>query len=263
MSERHRGIEIGRPDASHTILWLHGYTGSPDAFMPTAERFAQELDAYVSIPLLPGHGTQESHLLGLTFEDFLASAHHFFERAIERKKPLVLMGYSFGCFLAASFASERAPDALVLALMPYRLRFPFNISGLSSVMGVLPFWGKHLTEEDVRLREGTFYYPDLPGKSLAMMQEGTKKIAPVLAKIHCPILTLNNSDDPLVHPQSGADFIRDTGSNPKSEAHVFPRDRHTFFMAEDRTRDEDLVIEFLTNRFKKETAAEQSPAASQ
>ena len=32
MTERHRGFEIGNEHAANRILWIHGYTGSPDAF---------------------------------------------------------------------------------------------------------------------------------------------------------------------------------------------------------------------------------------
>ena len=47
----------GRKDAPYTILLLHGYTGSPDGFRELAKVLSNTLDAYVSVPLLPGHGT--------------------------------------------------------------------------------------------------------------------------------------------------------------------------------------------------------------
>ncbi len=165
------------------------------------------------------------------------------------------MGYSFGGYLAMMLAAQHEPEALVLALTPYRVRFPLWVPGISWILDREPFWGKHLTQEDVRLRKGTFYYPDLPGKSLSLIEEGNSKAAVLLPKITCPIITLHNGDDPLAAPQSGEALLYDSGKNPENVSRVFPNDRHTFFMGKDRERDENVVIEFLARQFKKETAA--------
>lgn len=251
MSDRHRGLRIGKSDAPFTILWIHGYTGSPDAFAPSAERFAEALGAHVMIPLLPGHGTREENLPAHSFDDFLDAAQHFHQEAHSRGKPLAIMGYSFGAYISLLLAAQKNPEAIVLALPPYDLRFPFFVPGFARLLTVSPFWGKFLTQEDLTLRQGTFYYPHLPGKSLFMITEGKSRAEKILRDVRCPILAANNADDPLALPQSGKSLLKKTGDPRANVAHVFPRGRHTFFMGPYRDHDERVVIAFLKKHLHK------------
>ena len=254
MSERHRGLDVGRRDAPNRILWLHGYTGSPDAFIRTAERLAKELDAHVLAPLLPGHGTEQYHLLNHSFGEFYASARYFARSFSESRKPVAFIGYSFGGYIAGLLAEEFKPNALVFALTPYVLRMPFRIPGMAILLTLRSFWGKYLTVEDIRVRKGTFYYPNLPGRSLSLINEGNVRLRNALPFIHSPILTLHNADDPLASPESGAGIIAANG-NPEDESHVFPGGRHALFFRPERVLEEKVLIAFLRKQFKKETAA--------
>lgn len=255
MSERHRGFDVGRRDAAHRILWIHGYTGSPDAFVHTAERLARELDAHILAPLLPGHGTVETRLLRHSFDEFLSSARYFARTLCgNRRKPFAYLGYSFGGYIAATLAQEFKPSALIFALTPYSLRFPFWVPGVASLLNLRSFWDKYLTEEDIRVRKGTFYYPQLPGKSLSLIQEGNKRLSGILPELSMPILTMHNSNDPLAAPESGLKIIAQSG-NPASESHVFPGGRHALFFRPERELEEKTLISFLAKHFKKEVAA--------
>ncbi|MFZ2886410.1 MAG: alpha/beta fold hydrolase, partial [Minisyncoccia bacterium] len=155
MAERHRGFDVGRRDAAHRILWIHGYTGSPDAFIHTAERLAKELDAHVLAPLLPGHGTVETRLLRHSFDEFYKSARYFARTLCNPRKPFAYLGYSFGGYMAALLAEEFKPRALALALTPYSLRFPFWVPGAAFLLNQRSFWDKYLSPEDIRVRKGT------------------------------------------------------------------------------------------------------------
>lgn len=254
MAERHRGLDIGRRDAPNRILWIHGYTGSPDAFSRTAEKLASELDAHVLAPLLPGHGTEEQHLLQYSFDEFLSSARYFARTLSEGGKPIAFVGYSFGGYIAALLAAEFKPAALVFALTPYRVRLPFNIPGMASFLSLRSFWNKYLTTEDVRVRAGTFYYPNMPGKSLSLIQEGNMRLAEILPKIPVPILTLHNADDPLAAPESGARIIEENKGGD-DESHVLPGGRHALFFRPEYATEEEILVAFLKKHFEKKTAA--------
>ena len=199
---RHRGFDIGGRDRPNQILWLHGYTGSPDAFLHTAERVSKELDARVLAPLLPGHGTEEWHLPKHTYHGFLSAA-KYFARTFPRNKKTAYIGYSFGGYVAAELACEFHPSALVLALTPFLLRFPLWLPGLAELMSLRKFWNKFLSTEDLEIRKGTFYYPDLPGNSLSLIHKGNARLRKILPKIHSPILTIHNAGDPVASPESG------------------------------------------------------------
>ena len=252
MSERHRGFDVGRRDAPNRILWIHGYTGSPDAFIHTAERLALELDAHVLAPLLPGHGTVETRLLKHSFKEFYASA-RYFARALSGEKPCAYLGYSFGGYIAALLATEFKPQALALALTPYSLRFPFWIPGFAALLEMRSLWDKYFTAEDIRIREGTFYYRHLPGKSLSLIHEGNQLLHDVLPKLKMPIFTLHNEADPLAAPDSGIKIITENG-NRENEYHVLPGGRHALFFRPERELEEKILIAFFKKHLQKTAA---------
>lgn len=245
MSERHHGIAVGREDAPIRILWIHGYTGSPDSFEASAIRLAKALDARILIPLLPGHGTEEHHLIGHTFEDFMESAHHHAEGFHDPACPFIILGYSFGGYLATILAAEFKPTALIIALTPYKLRFPFCIPYLESLFQFRPFWNKYLTSEDIRVRSGTFYYPDLPSNSLVLIKQGNRILEQICPKIQCPVLTLHNATDPLARAESGANLLSHLESDKTHESHTLPGGRHALFFRPEHEPEESIVIAFI------------------
>jgi esterase/lipase len=254
MAERHRGFDVGRRDAPHRILWIHGYTGSPDAFAYSAERLSRALDAHILAPLLPGHGTEQHRLLNHSFDDFLASARYFGHAMTRGPKPTAFIGYSFGGYIAAMLAQEFSPNALALALTPYALRFPFRLPGMAALLGLRSFWNKYLTAEDIRIREGTFYYPDFPGNSLSLINEGNLRLARALPLIQSPILTVHTAGDPLALPESGTHINKENG-NPANESHVLPGGRHALFFRPEHVQEEKLLIAFFKKQFEKKSAA--------
>jgi esterase/lipase len=253
MNQRHHGFEIGDESSPHQVLWIHGYTGSPDAFAATAQKISLRLNACVSIPLLPGHGTEETHLVGHSFDDYLSAARHFAFRMAEREKPFAIIGYSFGGLLAATLAREYALSALVLALAPYTLRFPFWIPGIEYMIDMRPFWRKPLNDEDLAARKGTFYYPDFPSASLDLIRAGRSHAASALPGITCPILTLNTANDPLINPKSGQDILAKSGKNADNEWSVLPHGRHALFFPPNHEAEEDILIAFLQKQFHKDS----------
>lgn len=237
---------VGRADASLRVLWLHGYTGSPGAFRETAEHLAHALDAFVYLPLLPGHGTDERDLLGLPADTFFAAADDAARLTRRDHVPFVVLGYSFGSYLATAVAQRYAADGLVLALTPYLSRFPGSLPGFEHVMALRTFWDKHLTAEDLRDRAGTFYYPDVPGTSLALVKHGNDLLREIVPGLPCPILTFHNTGDPVVRPESGRAILAlREGGNPHDAAHVFPGGRHTLFFRPSHEVERDILTSFL------------------
>lgn len=240
------GFSVGSGDARLRILWLHGYTGAPGAFRPAAERLARELGAHVHVPLLPGHGTHEDDLLGIGFDGFFAAAQKAARETRREGARFAVIGYSFGGCLAAHVAHETGADALVIALTPFSLPFPASLPGSERVMAMRRFWDKRLTAEDVREREGTFYYPHVPGTSLGFVKRGNAYLADAIPHVRCPILTLHNECDPVALPRSGADLIALQPHNALSEAHVLPGGRHALFFRQDHESEFAALDAFIS-----------------
>lgn len=245
MSEAQTGFTCGNPASKRAILWIHGYTGAASAFAKTAERLAHELDAYIEAPLLPGHGTHETDLPEHDFDALLAAVEPIAKRLRGEYESFAIVGYSFGGYLAGILAREVGADVLAVTLTPYTPRMFFRIPGIARMLSYKSFWGKFLTREDLRVREGTFYYPHLPGKALTLINEGNSRLSPRLTDLACPILVIHNSTDPLSDPASGKNLLAASGNNLANESHILSGGRHALFFTPEHDREEKILLDFL------------------
>jgi esterase/lipase len=245
MTGAEASVSCGDKNAKRAILWIHGYTGSASAFRNTAERLARELDAYIEIPLLPGHGTKESDLVGHSFDDLVRAVRPVAEKLRGEYESFGIVGYSFGSYISGIIAREVGADVLIFALTPFIPRLFFRIPGVVRFLTLRNFWSKFLTREDRRVRAGTFYYPHLPGMSLSLISRGNSELASRLPDLACPILVIHNSDDPLVAPESGSAMLAQSGKNPANKAHVLSGGRHALFFTPEHDLEELILIDFL------------------
>ncbi|PIQ68421.1 MAG: hypothetical protein COV91_04105 [Candidatus Taylorbacteria bacterium CG11_big_fil_rev_8_21_14_0_20_46_11] len=234
--KNYRGKEdvvVGRPDAPRTILLFHGYTGSSGDFGELPEYLAKELDALVLVPLLPGHGKTVKELLPISFEDFLSAADSAVKMCIARGKPYALGGHSFGSYLAVSTATSSNPVAVVLSATPYHLRFRLSFWGAMLFARLRPTWKKYFTKEELRLRQSQFFYTEMPGKALSFVKRGNTMLSKVMASIHCPLLTMHVTSDPLAHADSGT-MLTGKSSSTQIQNAVFNENLHGIFSSEAR-----------------------------
>jgi carboxylesterase len=236
---------VGSADAKRNILFIHGYSGSPDAFIEVAERLAKETDAMVTLPLLPGHHTSVEDLARFNFEDFLFAVQPTARQLAQTGKPLIIVGYCFGGYLATVLAEELKPAALVLTLTALHPRFPFNLPGAAWVLSLRVSWNKYFYAYEIEMRKGFFYYPRIPGRAQTLMNEGISRIRIILPSLTMPIFTMHTSEDPTCYPKSGAHMLDISGHNPKNDSRILPHHRHNLFFGPDKDEDISVLIEFL------------------
>lgn len=250
-------ISAGDPSAPYRVVILHGYTGSPDEFRDFADDLAKRLHAYVTAPLLPGHGTDVNDLLPLWFDDIYDAAREHVREAHASGKPLVIIGHSFSGYLALLCAAEFPPAALVITVMPYHLRFPLNLPMMSYFLRLKLLWDKKLSEQELNERIGKFYYQHMPGKALWLLLEGKQRVQSILKKITAPILTVHGNTDSLALPDSGNALLERTARNPRSKAVILDKQSHGIFYGAGRTDVQALILQFLETELsiqKKEAA---------
>lgn len=236
-------FEIGSTDAPVRIVIFHGYTGSTDEFEPLAQELSQVLGAHVSVPLLPGHGTHESDLLPYTYDDFARFAHAHVAQEHKKGEKLVIIGHSFGGYLATECAAEFKSDALVLTVVPFLLRFPLNLPGLAWLMRRKALWDKKVPLQERIERIGLFYYHHMPGVALTLLNQGVKRAESYLPRVRCPILTINTTEDPLTYDKSGAEMLARSAKNPHNQAHLVERKEHGLFYGKGK---EDVIEEIVS-----------------
>lgn len=253
-------ITAGDPSAPYRVVILHGYTGSPDEFRDFANDLSARLNAYVTAPLLPGHGTDIQDLLPLWFDDIYNAAREHVREAASSGKPLVIIGHSFSGYLALLCAAEFPVAALVITVMPYHLRFPLNLPFMSYILRIKLLWDKKISEKEQQERLGKFYYQYMPGKALWLLLEGKERVHKILKKITAPILTIHGNTDSLALPDSGNALLEQTGRNPRNKAVILDNKSHGIFYGEGRADVQAIILQFLETELylqrpqKKETA---------
>lgn len=250
-------ISAGDPSAPIRVVILHGYTGSPDEFRDFAHDLATRLHAYVTAPLLPGHGTNIHDLLPLSFDDIYTAAREHVREAHASGKPLVIIGHSFSGYLALLSAAEFPVAALVITVMPYHLRFPLNLPFMSYILRLKQLWEKKLSEKELQDRVGKFYYQYMPGKALWLLLEGRERVEKILRTIAAPILTVHGNSDSLALPDSGNMLLEKTGRNPHNKAVILDNKSHGIFYGEGRADVQAIIEQFLETELapqKKEAA---------
>ncbi len=247
--EKTSSLSIGRADAPREILIFHGYTGSPDEFRPLAEELATRYDAHVSVPLLPGHGTDEIDLVPYTFEDFHEFARAKADRVATSGKPFVIMGHSFGGYLAILTAAEFKPAALMLTVVPFSLRWPLWVPGTEIVMRMRLLWDKKIPLQEKIERMGLFFYDHMPGIGLTLLKQGIRKSARVLPSITCPILAIHTEKDPLTPPKSGEEMLAASARNPENARLVIQDREHGIFYGKGWEVVVQHISDFLAKTF--------------
>lgn len=248
--ERDTSFSTGNPQSATRIIIFHGYTGSTDEFEALAHALVAAIDAHVSIPLLPGHGSHESNLFNYAYEEFLNFAHTEVERAQAPQKKLILMGHSFGGYLALECAAKYKIDALVLTVVPFWLRFPLNMPGLAWLMRQKLLWDKKLPLQEKIERIGLFYYHNMPGIALTLLNEGVRRVKKILPTIVCPILVINTTKDPLTYSSSAEALLARSGKNPKNHFHLVPREEHGLFYGDGHDAIIKEIVGFVKNTFE-------------
>ncbi len=243
-------ITAGDPTAPNRVVILHGYTGSPDEFRDFAHDLSKRLNAYVTAPLLPGHGTHVNDLLPLWFDDIYNAAYAHVKEAAESGRPLVIIGHSFSGYLALLCAAAFKTAALVITVMPYHLRFPLNLPFMSHILRTKLLWDKKISEQERQDRLGKFYYQYMPGKALWLLLEGKQRIRSILKSITAPILTIHGNTDSLALPDSGNLLLERTGRNPRNKAVILDNKSHGIFYGEGRTDVQALILQFLETELR-------------
>lgn len=98
----------------HGILMLHGFTGTPCELYYLGERLNKE-GFTVSIPRLPGHGTNAKDFLQTNWKDWLRKAVDSYLELKYRCKTVNVIGLSMGALLSILLASNFDIQKLVLA----------------------------------------------------------------------------------------------------------------------------------------------------
>jgi carboxylesterase len=184
------------------VLVLHGFTGNPQSMRPLAEAFAAA-GFTVSLPLLPGHGTQVEDMVPTRWTDWSTAAEDAYSRLAARTRTVFVAGLSMGGTLATWLGTRHSEIAGLVLVNPLidgttpgvaQMVEQLRAAGAELVPGI----GSDIAKEGITESA----YPMTPVQPLLDLVTALEQLAPGLSKIHCPVLLLTSTQDHVVEPAS-------------------------------------------------------------
>jgi carboxylesterase len=223
-------------------LVVHGFTGNPQSMRPLAEAFAAA-GFTVSMPLLPGHGTQVDDMVPTRFEDWSSAADQAYAALAARCEKVVVAGLSMGGTLTLWLAT-RHPEIAGIVLI--NALADGQVPGLTAMVAQLRELGEPLVPgigSDIAL-EGSveIAYPMTPVQPLLSLYDALAPLRERLADIGCPVLLLTSPQDHVVDPVS-SDFIAASVSGPVERV-TLERSFHVATLDHDAPLIEQRAVEF-------------------
>ncbi len=206
------------------IVFVHGFSGSPDSMRPWAQ-YLNERGYTVDAILLPGHGTTWQDANTKTYADLQAAVDRAFEAMRSRTDRVFLMAMSYGSTLALHVAAARPQDVAGLVLVNPWVR-PDGVAG----------WQRHLVPLQrhlARFVKGVpgvgsdiadptgheLAYDKVPVELAVSLLDGWKSFRTTMEKVIAPVLLVRSLTDHVVGPNN-SELIRAHVRSPLREVEL-------------------------------------------
>jgi esterase/lipase len=249
---KHIGSPIfyNRLRAKIGVLLVHGYMAAPEEVRPLAEHLYKH-GYSVFAPRLRGHGTSPEDLAGRTWEDWLQSVERGYLVLANSCSDVVLGGFSVGAGLALLAATDNLHKVKAVFAINCAMKLRRMTAKLAPAV---VFWNKvvdSLVNDEGRRRfvpnepeNPHINYLRNPISGVKELRKLMNELAGRLEKIKVPVLLIQGSDDPVVHPEGSKLLYEGIGSQDK-ELIMINSDRHGILRGEVSERVFARVTEFL------------------
>ena len=251
---KHIGSPIfySRLRAKVGILLVHGYMAAPEEVRPLAEHLYKH-GYSVFAPRLRGHGTSPEDLAGRTWEDWLQSVERGYLILANSCSDVVLGGFSAGAGLALLAATDNLHKVKAVFAINCAMKLRRMTAKLAPAV---VFWNK-VVDSLVNDEGRRHFIPNEPENphinylrnpisGVKELRELMNELAGRLEKIKVPVLLIQASDDPVVHPEGSKLLYEGLGSQDK-ELIMINSDRHGILRGAVSERVFARVTEFLDN----------------
>jgi carboxylesterase len=181
------------------VLVCHGFTGSPHSMREWAQHLASA-GFTVSLPLLPGHGTQWQDANRTRWQDWYACVEEAFLALSAKCAKVFVVGLSMGGTLALRLAEVHGSAVAGLVLVNpavIMLRWDTKLLPvLGRVLRSVPAIGNDIAKPG--MIEGA--YDRTPVRAAASLRSLQTLVRNDLAKVTQPVLLLHSAVDHVVEP---------------------------------------------------------------
>lgn len=186
---------------STAVLLCHGFTGSPGSLRPWAEYLAAA-GLSVSLPRLPGHGTNWREMARTRWEDWFAELSRAFEELNRRSGEVFVMGLSLGACLSLRLAEVHGEQVRGLVLVNPSLAPDSKLFLLAPVLKHLVPSLKGITDDIKKPGVTELGYDRVPVPAAATLPRLWKITRDGLGDVTQPVLVYRSTEDHVVGPAS-------------------------------------------------------------
>lgn len=230
------------------VLIIHGFTGYAGEFYELAGKLNDE-GYTVSIPRLPGHGTNRRDFLKTGWKDWLEHVQNTYLDLRTQFESVSIVGLSMGGVLSLILASRFQPERI--ALLAPAIVVSNRIFYLTPLLKFfIKQMGKEWTPEegdtDDIIKLGREYWSfNYPGQ-LASLYKLIRIARKGLSRIECPSLLMLSEKDRSV-PLSAGTLIERGLKNSKLEKIILKNSPHVLVSGCEKEFVNDQVISWLNN----------------
>ncbi|HEX5018759.1 MAG TPA: alpha/beta fold hydrolase [Actinomycetes bacterium] len=197
---RHAGGSTG-------VLLCHGFTGSPASLRPWAEHLASEGHT-VSLPLLPGHGTEWRELQLTRWSDWYQAVERELVALSQECDHVFVGGLSMGGTLTLRLAEEH-PDLIrgIMVVNPSVHSRRNELKALPLLRHVVPAV-PGIVNDIKRPGQDEIGYGRLPLHALHSVTELWSDVSERLPSVTCPMLAFGSDEDHVVEPSNCIEVVQ-------------------------------------------------------
>ncbi|MDR1791765.1 MAG: alpha/beta fold hydrolase [Propionibacteriaceae bacterium] len=243
IAEYARPIHTGSGDVG--VLMCHGFTSTPHSLSEWAYAVAKA-GYEVSVPRLPGHGTDWHELNVTSWQDWYDCVNQEFLTLRQNHAKVFVTGLSLGGALALRLAEQHPDDVagLVLVNPAVLARWTSNFAPLLSLF--IPALKGKIGSDIAMPGVVEYTYDVTPLKAVATMLKLWTDVRARLDLVTCPVVLYRSSVDHAV-PKASAEMILRQISSEEVFERVLPRSWHVATMDYDKEEIFTGSIEFFAS----------------
>lgn len=246
-------IEAGE-DSPATVVFCHGFTGSPGTVLPWAKDMHARGHSVVG-PRLPGHGTRWQDMATTRWPDWYGALERAVDDALGRGRPVFAFGHSMGGTLVLRLAQLRGADLAGAVLCnPSVHSERFLVNYLVPLIHPLVRSAPGIGSDIAKPGEFETSYERLPLAALNSLRQLWKVVRADLPKVTLPIRIFHSAVDNVVEPSNTQLVLSGIRSQDVAD-HVLPRSHHVATMDYDAQQLFDGSAEFVAQRLKNSQGA--------
>jgi len=199
-----------------TLLFIHGFTGTPHEFKEFATYF-NKLGFSVRVPLIAGHGTHPENLEKTNWKQWNKSVKDalFDIRKTNKTGKVIAIGQSMGGSLALHLAAHYQLDGIVLLApgLKFKNKLTFFAKFISPVKRMIKKNGPDISDQAEKGKVVT--YKQIPTTSIIELSKLFKHVSDDLEDVHCPCIIIYSRLDHTIDPISSQQIYDQISSRNK------------------------------------------------